>query len=55
MKLSNNLLKSKKIIIIKSFSDNERFKRERYFYEKFKNKNLNIPTVLNISKKNYLI
>lgn len=51
MKLSNNLLKSKKNIIIKSFSDNERFKRERYFYEKFKNKNLNIPTVLNISKK----
>tara|TARA_B110000027_G_C16087479_1_gene286699 strand:+ start:67 stop:903 length:837 start_codon:yes stop_codon:yes gene_type:complete len=51
MKLSNNLLKSKKIIIIKSFSDNERFKREKYFYDIFQNKNLNIPKVLNVSKK----
>ena len=46
MKLSNNLLKSHKNKIEKYYSDNERIKREKYFYLKFKNKNLNIPKLL---------
>jgi hypothetical protein len=50
MKLSNNSLKRHKNIIEKYYSDNERIKREKYFYLKFKNKNLNIPKLLDISK-----
>ena len=59
MKLSNNLIQKKdKRIIEKNFSDNERIKREKYFYLKFKNKNINIPKIIKISKnkisfKNY--
>ena len=49
MKISNNSIKSKKNVIIKFFSDRKRFKREQYFYSKFKNKNLNIPKILNIN------
>jgi len=50
MKLSNNSLKSNKNTVEKYFLDNERIKREKYFYLKFKNKNLNIPKLLSISK-----
>ena len=48
MKLSNNSLKRYKNKIEKYYSDNERIKRERYFYLKFKNKKFNIPKILNI-------
>lgn len=50
MKISNNSIKSKKLSIEKRFSNNQRIKREKYFYLKFQNKNLNIPKVLRISK-----
>ena len=50
MKLSNNSIKSNKDTVEKYFLDNERIKREKYFYFKFRNKNLNIPKILNISK-----
>ena len=50
MKLSNNLLKRHKNKIVKNYSDNERIKREKYFYLKFKNKSLNIPKLLTISE-----
>jgi hypothetical protein len=49
MKLSNNSLKRYKDKIEKHYSDNERIKREKYFYYKFKNKKINIPKILNIS------
>lgn len=54
MKLSNNSLKSHKNKIEKHYSDNERFKREKYFYSKFKNKNCNIPKLLSITNKKIL-
>ena len=50
MKLSNNSIKSSKNTIEKYFLDNERIKREKYFYLKFENKKLNIPELLSISK-----
>ena len=50
MKLSNNLIKLNKQTIEKNFSDKERFKREKYFYIKYINKNLDVPKVLRISK-----
>lgn len=46
MKLSNNSLRYHQNKIEKYYSDNERIKREKYFYLKFKNKNLNIPKLL---------
>ncbi len=46
MKLSNNLLRRHKNKIEKYYSNNDRIKREKYFYLKFKNKNLNIPKLL---------
>lgn len=48
MKLSNNLLKSNKDIITKYYSENIRIEREKYFYRKFKNKNLNIPKIIKV-------
>ena len=45
MKLSNNSIKSNKDTVEKYFLDNERIKREKYFYFKFRNKNLNIPKI----------
>lgn len=50
MKLSNNSLKINNNIIEKYFSDQNRIKREKYFYLTFKNKNLNIPKIIDISK-----
>lgn len=50
MKLSNNSFKLNKNTIEKNFSDKERIKREKYFYIKFKNKKLDIPKVLQISR-----
>jgi len=52
MKLSNNSVKSSKNILKKYFLDSERIKREKYFYLKFKNKNINIPKLLSTSKNN---
>jgi hypothetical protein len=50
MKLSNNSIKLKSQIIEKKFSDIERFKREKYFYYKFKKKNLAVPKLIKVSK-----
>mgnify|MGYP001231635917 CR=1 FL=1 len=50
MKLSNNSIKSNKNLVEKFFLDNNRFKREKYFYQTLSKKNLNIPKVLSISK-----
>ena len=50
MKISNNSLKINGDIIEKYFFDIERMKREKYFYLTFKNKNLNIPKIVNIKK-----
>lgn len=54
MKLSNNTIKSYKNKIEKLYLNNERIKREKYFYLKFKNKNLNIPKLLSISDRKIL-
>ncbi len=50
MKLSNNYIEFKNDSINKFFSNNERIKREKYFYFKFKNQKLNIPKLVSISK-----
>ena len=54
MKISNNTIFKKNSIIEKKFLDKTRFKRERYFYNIFKNKKLNIPKVVYF-KKNKII
>lgn len=48
MKISNNTIVKKKNVIEKKFLDKERFKREIYFYKKFKDKHLNIPRIIDI-------
>jgi len=50
MKLSNNYIEFKNDSINKFFCNNERIKREKYFYLKFRNQKLNIPKLLSISK-----
>ena len=48
MRISNNIIVKKKNIIEKNFLDKKRFKREVYFYKKFKDEYLNIPRIINI-------
>lgn len=48
MKISNNTIVKKKNVIEKKFLDKKRFKREIYFYKKFKDKHLNIPRIIDI-------
>lgn len=48
MKISNNTIVKKNNIIEKKFLDKKRFKRETYFYKKFKDKHLNIPRIIDI-------
>ena len=50
MKLSNNTIKPEKYKIEKYFFNKDRIKREKYFYFVFRNKNLNIPKILEISE-----
>lgn len=51
MKISNNSILSKKDIVQKFFSDHSRIKREKYFYFKFNNRNLNMPKMIGASSK----
>jgi hypothetical protein len=50
MKLSNNSIKQKNQIVEKKFSNIKRFNREKYFYYRFKEKNLEIPKLIKVSK-----
>ena len=54
MKISNNSIRLKQNHIEKLFSNSSRFKREKYFYLKFKNESLNIPRVIKLYKKKIL-
>ena len=54
MNLSNNFIHIRNNNIEKKFLDKKRFKRELYFYKKFKNHNINIPKILSY-KKNAIV
>lgn len=54
MNLSNNFIHKRNNNIEKKFLDKKRFKRELYFYKKFKNHNINIPKILSY-KKNAIV
>ena len=53
MKISNNSIYTKNSQVEKKFLEKARFNREIYFYKIFKNKNLNIPKIIN-KKKNVI-
>ena len=53
MKLSNNTIYKKNSQVEKKFLEKAGYKREIYFYKTFKNKNLNIPEIIN-KKKNII-
>ena len=54
-KITNNFIKYKKKYVEKFYSQNERMKREKYFYSKFKNKKLQIPEVISILKNKIIL
>ena len=53
MKLINNTIYKKNSQVEKKFLEKAGYKREIYFYKTFKNKNLNIPEIIN-KKKNII-
>ena len=54
-KITNNFIKHKKKYVEKSYSQNDRMKREKYFYSKFENKKLQIPEVISILKNKIIL
>ena len=54
-KITNNFIKYKKKYVEKFYSQNERMKREKYFYSKFENKKLQIPEVISVLKNRIIL